>query len=204
MRTAIPAETLRVLPAPLVALLAFLPFFAWIQAARTLLPGALAGTPHGTVGFSPEMLVGFSLAVAAAMVACEALFWRAFWVVRGAQPSFTALALVLWLLTMPESFGAVALARTAGDPHARVWLAPWLGYRALHAPDAGTSGWVLAFGGTGLLTAARVALSGGVQARLAGRRVREAVTWVALVWFASHVAQAWTFELVRGRALGPR
>ena len=190
------AEPLRTIPAPLVALLAFLPLVAGIESARVLLPV----TPTA----SPATLVAIALAASAACVLVEAGFWRAFWSARGARAPFAALAFVLWALTAIEALASAALAHVRPGGPAALWLAPWVGYRALGGLDALASGWRLAFANAGLLTAARIAASAWAQARLVGRHWREALTGVVLVWLASHVAMAWIFELARGRALGPR
>lgn len=197
-------EPFRALPAPAVALLAFLPLVAWIEASRALLPGALEGMPHGTPGYSPATLVTLALAVSFAGVAAEALFWRACWGARGVAVPYGSLLFALWVLSTIDACASALVTRGGAGGTAGLWLAPWVGYRALRTGDAASSGWQLAFASTGLLTAARVSLSAWAQARLADRRWREAFVGVAFVWLASHVALAWIFELVRGRAIGPR
>lgn len=183
-------------PAWLLPLLLFLPLAAWIDAARRALEQAGGNLP---AALSPGALVGATLAVVAAGTLAECAFHRALWSVRGARVPFAPLLLALWLLSALEPLAGAAMECGPPGSAASYWLAPWVGARALARPDAPPGAWALAFGGAGLLTAARIALSAAAQARLAGRAWREALLQVLLVWLASHVALAWTLALVRGR-----
>ncbi len=192
------------MPMPVRVLLAFLPLVAGIESARALLPGALAGAPHGTRGFAPATLVTVALAASFVGVALEALFWRVCWAARGVAMPYGALLFALWALSAIDAVASAVVTRVGPGGAVGLWLAPWVGYRALRAGDASAGAWWLAFANAGLLGAVRMALSAWVQARLAGRRWREAAVWVVGAWLASHLAMAWIVELVRGRALGPR
>ena len=194
------------MPAAWAPVLLLLPLVAWIESARRLYAQAGAHDGLGTMArsgsVSPESVVGLALALTVGAVLVETACLRVVWGARGVTLPFAPLALALWLLTMPESCAVAALARVPPGSAGAVWLAPWVGYRALAGSAAGANGWSFAFAGAGLLTALRMGLSAAVQARLAGRRWREAAALVFTVWFVSHVLLAWLVELSRGRSLG--
>ncbi len=200
-RLAPPADPLLGRPAAWAPVLLLLPLAAGIESARRLYAQAGAHTPPG--GAPPAAIVGVALALAVGAVCFECAFLRMVWAARGAKVPFTPLAFALWLLTLPEWCAQAALAHVAAGSASAVWLAPWVGYRAVAGDAAGMTGWGFAFAGAGLLTAARLAISAAVQARLSGRRWREAALLVTMVWAGSHVLLAWIVELARGRALGP-
>ncbi|MBI5168485.1 MAG: hypothetical protein HZA61_03255 [Candidatus Eisenbacteria bacterium] len=200
-RAVAPAGPLAGLPAVWAPVLLLLPLAAWIESARRLYAQAGAHTlPEGP---PPAGIVALALALGVAAVLVECAFLRMVWAARGVRLPFAPLAFALGLLTVPESCAQAALAHVAPGSAAAVWLAPWVGYRALAGDAAGANGWSFAFAGAGLLTAARIAASAAVQSRLAGRRWREAALLVTVVWLLSHVLLAWLAELARGRALGP-
>ncbi len=194
------------LPAAWAPVLLLLPLAAWIESARRLYAQAGAHEAFEALArsgsMSPGALVGLALALTLGAVLAEAVCLRMVWGARGVTPPFLPLAFVLWLLTTIESCAAAVLARVPPGSAGAVWLAPWVGYRALAGSAAGANGWTFAFAGAGLLTALRIGLSAAAQARLAGRRLREAAALVFAVWLVSHVLLAWMVELSRGRSLG--
>lgn len=194
------------LPAAWAPVLLLLPLVAWIESARRLYAQAGAHDAFGELARSgsvpPESVVGLALVLTVGAVFTEAVCLRMVWGARGATLPFAPLAFVLWLLTVPESCAVAALAHVPPGSSGAVWLAPWVGYRALAGSAAGANGWTFAFAGAGLFTALRIGLSAAAQARLAGRRWREGAALVVTVWFVSHVLLAWLVELSRGRSLG--
>ena len=202
----VPAAAFARLPAAWAPVLLLLPLAAWIESARRLYAqaGALdafASLPRsGSV--TPEGLVALALALTVGAVLLEAAVLRMVWGARGVTIPFAPLAFALWLLTTIESCAGALLARVPPGSAGAVWLAPWVGYRALAGSAAGANGWTFAFAGAGLLTALRIGLSAAAQSRLAGRRLREAASLVVAVWLVSHVLLAWLVELSRGRSLG--
>lgn len=201
-----PARLPAGIPAAWGPVLLLLPLAAWIESARRLYAQAGAQEAFADLARSgsmpPGALVGLALALAVGAVFAEAVCLRMVWGARGVSLPFAPLAFALWLLTTIESCAVAVLARVPPGSAGAVWLAPWVGYRALAGSAAGANGWTFAFAGAGLLTALRIGLSAAVQARLAGRRLREAAGLVTLVWFVSHVLLAWMVELSRGRSLG--
>lgn len=203
---AVPARPPAGIPAAWAPVLLLLPLAAWIESARRLYAqaGALdafASLPRaGSV--TPEGLVALALALTVGAVLFEASALRMVWGARGVTIPFASLSFALWLLTTIESSAGALLARVPPGSAGAVWLAPWVGYRALAGSAAGANGWTFAFAGAGLLTALRIGLSAAAQARLAGRRLREAASLVVAVWLVSHVLLAWLIELSRGRSLG--
>lgn len=194
------------LPVAWAPVLLLLPLAAWIESARRLYAQAGALDAFGNLPHSgavtPEAVVALALVLTVAAVFLEAAVLRMVWGARGVTLPFFPLAFALWLLTSIESCAVAALARVPSGSAGAVWLAPWVGYRALAGSAAGANGWTFAFAGAGLLTALRIGLSAFVQAKLAGRRRREAAALVVAVWLASHVLLAWLVELSRGRSLG--
>ncbi|MCC6652485.1 MAG: hypothetical protein IT348_15145, partial [Candidatus Eisenbacteria bacterium] len=176
--------------------LLFLPLAAWFDAARRALDAAGG---ERTAGLSEGALVGATLALVMAGTLVECAFHRALWSARGARVAFAPLLLAVWLLSALEPLAGAAMEWCPPGSAGSLGLAPWVGARALAAPGGQPDAWAVAFGGAGLLAAARIALSAAAQARLAGRAWREALLQVLLVWLASHVALAWTLALVRGR-----
>ncbi len=136
--------------------------------------------------------------VAAALI--EAGFYGMLWAARGHRLPLATSAWALLQLSMLDWFAFWLAERAPAGAGSEAWRVVLLGARALGASHGA---WAAVCGSLGALTLARMAGWAGAMAALVRRPWREAATLVAGVWIASHVAQGWLLELLRGRSVLP-
>ncbi len=131
--------------------------------------------------------------------AVEALVYVLWWRTRGARLPYGRFLVALIALSLVDrcSQGLVALA--AGAPALAPWLAPLAGPQLVADRLPGlTPALRAAFGGLGLLTLARIAVTAWLQSVGTGRRLRGPLAVTALAWLATRVALWWSVDLLRG------
>ena len=174
------------------------PLLAWHE----LVANELSQVPDAPSWFGSPALAWSGVFMVVCGLAIETLFYGALWATRGRRLPFAASALLLLQLSMLEALATGILRHAPAS-------GPWLGASMLLAGARAT--WVRAapgafasaFGSFGVLTLVRMGLWAWAQAEATGRRWREAAPLVASVWLASHVAQGWLMELMRGRSATP-
>ncbi len=172
------------------------PLLAW----HDVIAHELARVPGAPGGFASPALAWAGVAVLAAGLLAETAFYGILWAARGRRLPFRASALVLLQLSMLEALasGILQWAPATGPGFAAGWVLA--GPRLAWAGGA-PGGFLSAFGSCGVLTFVRIALWAWAQAEGVGRRWREAAVTVGTVWLATHVAQGWLMELLRGRSM---
>jgi len=171
------------------------PLLAWY----TVIADELSRVPDAPGWFGSPALAWAGVGALVFGLAVEALFYAMLWGARRIRMPIVSSALVLLQLSMLETLatGIVQHAAAAGPALAvDVLLA---GVRARWG-ESGPGGFRSAFGSFGVLTLVRMGLWAWMQAEGTGRRWREAAAQVTAVWLASHVAQGWLMELMRGRS----
>ncbi len=131
--------------------------------------------------------------------AVEALAYTLWWRTRGARLPYVRFFVALVALSLVDRFAQSLVALAGRSPGLAPWLAPVAGLQLVRErlPGLEPALWV-AFGGLGLLTLTRLAITAWLQATGAGRRLRETLLVTAVAWLATRVALWWAMDLFRG------
>jgi len=151
--------------------------------------------PRGQVALAATFMVLGRLCASAV----EALAYVAFWRTRGARLPYGRFLVGLVALSLTDhlALGLTGLARH--DATLAPWLAPLAGAHLVRERWPGIEpGLWSAFGGLGLLTLARLVMTGWLQASGLGRRLRGPLFLTTAVWIVSRVVVWWGADLVRG------
>jgi hypothetical protein len=174
------------------------PLLAW----HTVVADELARVPDAPAWFGSPALAWAGVGALVFGLAAETLFYAMLWGARGIRMPVVSSALVLLQLSMLEALATGLVQHAPGAGGGLALHALLAGPRAAWA-GGGPGGFGSAFGSLGVLTALRMGLWAWTQAEGTGRRWRESAAQVAGVWLASHVAQGWLMELLRGRSAMP-
>lgn len=187
------------LPWPILP--AFLPFlYAWIGWswwAETLAQiEALAGeAPSMNAG----ALAAASLAGRALAVLSEAALYLLWWRSRRLELPYWRFVCWVAALSTVDLLGFSLRRAVEQAPDAiRMLGAVLAGPSALDPAPGSGAGSVAAFGNLGLLTLARVTLTGWAQARGIGRPLTGPLVLTAVAWLVTRLLGWWSVDLVRG------
>jgi hypothetical protein len=170
-----------------------------VLAWHTLVADELASMPGAPEWYASPALAWAGVALVLLGLVLETSFYAMLWSTRGARLRIVPCLLALLQLSMLEVVASLILHHSPPAGAGHVLAVLLAGARA--SWDGVTPGGLAgAFGSLGVLTLARIALWAWVQALATGRRWREAAAWIALVWVATHLAQGWSIELLRGRS----
>jgi hypothetical protein len=131
--------------------------------------------------------------------AVEALAYTLWWRTRGARLSYLRFLVALVALSLVDRFAQSLVALAGRAPALAPWLAPLAGLGLLRdrLPGVEPVLWA-AFGGLGLLTLVRIAITAWLQSIGTGRRLRGPLLVTTLAWLGTRVVLWWTMDLFRG------
>ncbi len=151
--------------------------------------------PRQHAAVAATLMLLARLGASAVEAAAYVLFWRA----RGERLPYVRFLLGLIALSLVDYLALCLTSLARHQAALAPWLAPVAGASLVRARWPGIEpGLWSAFGSLGLLTLARVAATGWLQAHGLGRRLRGPLLVAVVAWLASRVVVWWTLDLARG------
>jgi hypothetical protein len=185
------------------------PWWAWplllpgpVLAWHSLVADELASTPAAPEWYAAPALAWAGVALVLFGLLAETAFYSMLWHARRIRMPIVPCLLALLQLSMLEVVASIVIHGAPEVGAGRTFAVLLCGARARWG-GATPPGLAAAFGSVGALTIVRIGAWSWVQSYATGRRFREAAAIVSLVWLASHLAQGWSLELLRGPGGAP-